>query len=148
MVTIQTITAFEDFHKVMFSVYRMESVIFRGNDGLEYRIAFLSYPIAECTDIIAKLKSEDLIEDFVEVNERDLLKKLEHHTFHQPLALENYIVYPISEGNTGIVKEDKGFQRKLKSLGYNKLPHVTFKKNGNYKIRFPERFIQSLHSNK
>ena len=126
----------------------METVRFIANDGVEYRVAFLSYPIAECTDIITKLNSENLIEDFVEIDESDLLKKLEHHTFHQPLEMVNYIVYPISKGSTCLVKNNKGFQRKMKSLGYDKLPHVTYKRNGNFKIQFSERFIQSLHSNK
>lgn len=148
MVSIQSITTFEDFYRDMYNVYRMETVRFRSLDGIEYRIVFLSFDIRECEEIITKLRKENLIEDFVQIDDKDLLKKLKNQTFYQPLEMVNYFVYPISEGNTALVRDDKGFQRKMKSLGYDKLPHVTYKRNGNYKIRFPERFIRALHSKK
>lgn len=127
-------------------MYRLESIRFRSGAGIEYRIAFLSFNISDCQEIIHKLKSEDLIEDFVEINENEFLEKIDHKVFHQPISMMNYIVYPISEGKTTLVKEDKGFQRKMKGLGYVSLPFVTYKKEGQYKIRFPERFIQQIYS--
>lgn len=144
MISIQIITAFEDFHQTLNEVYRLESIRFRSGAGIEYRIAFLSFNISDCQDIIHKLKSEDLIEDFVEINENEFLEKIDHKVFHQPISMMNYIVYAISQGRTTLVKDDKGFQRKMKSLDFETLPKVIYKRDGKYKIRFPERFIQSL----
>lgn len=146
MVSIQTITAFEDFHLTLNEVYRLESIRFRSGAGIEYRIAFLSFNISDCLEIIHKLKSENLVEDFVDIDENVLLEKIDHKVFHQPLSMMNYIVYPIGQGKTTLVKDDKGFQRKMKGLGYNLLPFSIYKKEGQYKIRFPERFIQQIYS--
>jgi hypothetical protein len=111
-------------------------------------VAFLSYDIAQCTSIVEQLHSQELIEPFVTVDPKELESKISHIPFSQPLSISNYIVCPISQGKTLLAKDDKGFQRKMKSLGYPSLPHVIYKKDNHYKIRFPERFIYHLFTHK
>lgn len=147
IVPIETLTTTEDFYSVLYSIYRTETICFR-SAGIEYRIAFLSYDVSKCKDIIQQLYSQGLIENFVEIDDKELEEKIDHIQFSQSLSLYNYIVYPISQGKTSLATEDKGFQRKMKALGYTSLPHVIYKRENQYKIRFPERFIYKLLTDK
>jgi hypothetical protein len=143
IVPIEDITTFEDFYSVLYPIYRTQCVCFR-SAGIEYRIAFLSFDISKCTFIIEQLHSQGLIESFVQIDPQELKEKIDGIQFSQPLSISNYIVYPISQGKTTLSKHDKGFQRKMKALGYTSLPNVVYKRENQYKIRFPERFIYQL----
>jgi hypothetical protein len=143
IVSIDHIIATEDFNSVLYHIYRLESIRFESNQK-EYRIAFLSYDISQCKEIIHQLESQDLLPDLVEIDASQLANKLEGIVFSQPLAIENYIVYQIPTGKHILSKEDKGFQRKMNTLGYEQLP-LNICRNGNqYTIRYPERFIYKL----
>ena len=146
IIPVETITSIEDFYSVFYHIYRTETICFKSG-GTEYRIVFLSYDISKCESMIERLQLQGLIEDFVEIDPQELKTKIGHITFSQPLSISNYIVYPISLGKTILAKEDKGFQRKMKVLEYSLLPHVIYKKDNQYKIRFPERFIYQLFKN-
>ncbi len=143
IVSIDNILASEDFHSVLYHIYRLESIRF-ASSGKEYRIAFLSYDITQCEEIIQQLKTQNLLPNFVEIDPTELTKKLEGIVFSQPLALENYIVYQIPSGKHILSKEDKGFQRKVKALGYEHLPYNVCRNGHQYTIRYPERFIYKL----
>lgn len=143
IVPIKTITTTEDFYSVLYPIYRTQCVCFQ-SAGIEYRVAFLSFDISQCESIIKELHSEALIEPFVQVDSQELEEKISGIQFSQPLSVSNYIVYPITQGKTIFSKDDKGFQRKMTALGYTSLPHVIYKRENQYKIRFPERFIYKL----
>ena len=143
MVSIENIVATEDFHSVLYHVYRLESIRFTSNQK-EYRIAFLSYDISQCREIIQQLHNQNLSPDFVEIDPNELTKKLEGMIFSQPLALENYIVYQIPSGKHILSQEDKGFQRKMQALDYKHLPYNICRNGNQYTLRYPERFIYKL----
>ena len=143
MVSIDNILATEDFHNVLYHIYRLESIRFESNQK-EYRIAFLSYDISQCEEIIQQLQSQNLMPDFVEIDPLELTEKLEGITFSQPLAVQNYIAYQIPSGKHILSKEDKGFQRKMKALGYEHLPYNICRNAHQYTLRYPERFIYKL----
>lgn len=143
MFSIDHITATEDFHNVLYHIYRLESIRFT-SDQKEHRIVFLSFDISECKEIISQLESHKLLPKLVEIDSSELAEKLEGMIFSQPLALENYLVYQIPIGKHVLSKEDKGFQRKLKALGYDHLPYNICRNGTQYTIRYPERFIHKL----
>ena len=143
MVSIDNILATEDFHNVLYHIYRLESIRFESNQK-EYRIAFLSFDISQCQEIIQQLQSQNLLPNLVEVDTSELSENLEGIQFSQPLAIQNYIAYQIPTGKHILSKEDKGFQRKMKALGYENLPYNICRNGHQYTLRYPERFIYQL----
>ena len=121
----------------------MESIRFISNQQ-EYRIAFLSYDISQCQEIIQQLQIQNLLGELVEVDVLELEKMIVGMQFCQPLAMHNYIVYRISTGKNILSKNDQGFQRKMTALGYRDLPYNICKKGNQYRIQYTERFIYKL----
>lgn len=141
-ITIQQLTTIEDFHQItsLHPIYRTHAYRFL-SQGIEYRIAFLSFDITVIKEEIHLLESSGTMEKTVILSEVDLREKIPPTTSFEPI---NYIVYPVQKGPLKNPEDHPVFIKKLKDLDIHILPHKIYMNHG-LKMAFPERFLYQLY---